>query len=104
MQDKGMSASFSRLLSTKRDTRRRQRMNRRRWSLEWLEDRTLLSTFTVSDLSGDPNDLGSLPHAVAQANADPGSTILFQSGLSGTIPLQGTLALSADVTIVGPGA
>jgi hypothetical protein len=76
----------------------------RAWAAEALENRTLLSTFTVSDLSSDPTDPNSLPHAVQQANHDPGSTILFQSGLSGTIPLPGTLELSADVTITGPGA
>ena len=87
-------------ISVTRPVRRR----RRAWVAEALENRTLLSTFTVSDLSGDPADPNSLPHAVAQANLNPGSMIQFQSGLSGTIPLSSTLELSADVTIVGPGA
>jgi len=77
---------------------------RRVWGPEWLEDRTLLSTFTVTDLSNDPTDLGSLPHAVAQANADPNSTIRFSAGLVGDIPLAGTLELTANATILGPGA
>jgi len=72
--------------------------------LEWLDDRTLLSTFTVADLSGDPTDTKSLPYAVGQANSAPGSTILFQSGLTGTITLAATLELQANVTITGPGA
>src|SRR6476659_3073382 len=44
-----MNASFSRLSSTKRDTLRGRRMNRRPWSCERLEDRTLLATALSSD-------------------------------------------------------
>jgi len=70
-------------------TREAGRRGRRRHLpvLERLDDRTLLSTFTVADLSGDPTDPESLPYAVDQANSAPGSTILFQSGLTGTITL-----------------
>jgi hypothetical protein len=74
------------------------------WKPEPLEGRTLLSTFTVSDLSGDPKDPASLPHAVELANAAPGSTIVFRPGLSGVIPLADTLSVKASVTITGPGA
>jgi hypothetical protein len=85
-------------------TRQRNTCRWRSWVPELLEDRRLLSTFTVSDLSGDPNDAGSLPHAVQLANAAPGSTIVFQSGLAGVIPLAATIQVTAPMTITGPGA
>ncbi len=87
-------------------TREAGRRGRRRHLpvLERLDDRTLLSTFTVADLSGDPTDPESLPYAVDQANSAPGSTILFQSGLTGTITLAAMLELKANVRITGPGA
>jgi hypothetical protein len=53
--------------------------------LEALEDRTLPSTFTVMNLND--SGTGSLRAAVAAADAKPGSTIDFASGLHGTIKL-----------------
>ena len=35
-----------------------------------MEDRQLLSTFTVTDTSDNPSDTGSLRHAIDQANAN----------------------------------
>jgi hypothetical protein len=55
-------------------------------------------------MSGDAKDPGSLPHAVEQANAAPDSTIVFQSGLPGTIPLAASLSPKAAMTIIGPGS
>jgi len=72
--------------------------------LEALEDRLTPSTLTVTNLldtgvSGD----GSLRGEIAAAQ--PGDTINFQSGLSGTLTLTGgELLLSNDLTIDGPGA
>jgi hypothetical protein len=86
--------------ATTQTARRRWRF----WTPERLEERALLATFTVTDLSGDPKDAGSLPHAVGQANAAPGSTIVFQPGLAGTIPLTASLNLRTAMTITGPGA
>jgi Bacterial Ig-like domain (group 3) len=62
------------------------------------------TTFTVTNLL-DTNTQGTLRFAVTEADADPGSTIGFAAGLTGTIPLSSALPdLSANVTITGPGA
>jgi uncharacterized repeat protein (TIGR03803 family) len=46
---------------------------------------------------------GSLRAAIAYANANPGSTITFEAGLSGTIVIGSALpAISASMTIQGP--
>src|SRR5262249_1381015 len=60
------------------------------------------SVFTVLTL----NDSGprSLRQALDSANADPGSTITFAPGLSGTITLSSELIVTNNVTIQGPGA
>src|SRR5262249_2851895 len=69
-----------------------------------FEDRTLLSTFLVSNLA-DSGD-GSLRQAVLDANANPGANkITFASGLQGPIALtSGELDITNALTIVGPGA
>ena len=59
---------------------------------------TVTSTF-------DDGSSGTLRSAISLANADPGATVVFSPGLSGTISLQGAeIDLSASMTIVGPGA
>ena len=65
---------------------------------------THAATFTVTSLND--SGAGSLRATIDLANAAPGAdTIDFQAGLTGTIPLATSLpALSADVTIIGPGA
>src|SRR5271156_5336836 len=63
------------------------------------------STYTVTN-TRDDGSTGSLRWAIMQANADanPPSTINFQSGLTGTITLTSALpAITANVTITGPG-
>ena len=63
-------------------------------------------TCTVDSLA-DPTDPGhtTLRNAITSANANPGSTITFTSGLSGTITLGGSeLLIYALTTISGPGA
>jgi hypothetical protein len=61
------------------------------------------ATFNVTNL--DDTGAGSLRNAITQANADPAAdTITFQSGLSGTIPVNGEMTISEDLTIQGPGA
>jgi predicted outer membrane repeat protein len=74
--------------------------------METLEQRILLSTFTVSNMADD-GSLGTLRWAVARANNAGGTnTINFQSGLTGTITLtSGALDLiSGNLTIEGPAA
>src|SRR5262245_4076480 len=71
--------------------------------LEALEDRTVLSTFTVLNL-GD-SGAGSLRQAILDANALPGADdIAFAPGLAGTIALaSGQLDITDDLEINGPG-
>src|SRR5262249_37503168 len=69
-----------------------------------LEDRTLPSTFLVSNLADSGG--GSLRQAVLDANAIPGANqIIFAPGLQGTIALtSGELDITNALTITGPGA
>ncbi len=72
-------------------------------TVDLLEGRTLLSTFAVLNLND--SGAGSLRAAVTAANANPGSAIVFNSSLHGTITLtSGELLLASNVTIAGPGA
>src|SRR5205085_8247832 len=70
--------------------------------LEALDDRTVPSTFTVTNLLDGGSD--SLRAAVAAANANPGAdTIDFAT--TGTIALtSGELDITDSLTINGPGA
>ena len=88
--------------------RRRPRRPRLRPCLESLEDRSLLSVFTVIDM-GDAGigfgDHGDLRYCInhANANAEPSNLIKFHRRLTGTIVLtQGPLDISKDLTIRGP--
>ena len=65
-----------------------------------LEDRVLLSTFTVVNL----NDSGKGSLRAAIVDAGNGDTVDFARGLHGTITLASELPVSASVTISGPGA
>ncbi len=77
--------------------------------LEMLENRTLLSTWVVTDNSDNLNDPGSLLYAVQ--NAPSGSIITFASNVTGTInipniynSLASPLGISQNLDIQGPGA
>ncbi len=95
------------LIGTKPRPVRRPRAKKLLLQAEQLEDRTLLTTWTVTDLngnsgSGGPSDV-TLPYAVAHFSS--GDAINFSNCLDGnTITLNGTLTLSHNVTITGPGA
>ncbi len=86
---------------------RSRRPARCRLAVEPLEDRVLLSVFTVDRLTdlGEGNDLtGDLRYCINQANALVGDdTITFS--VTGTINLTGALPdLSSNIDIQGPGA
>ncbi len=72
--------------------------------LESLQDRTLLTTFTVTNLldSGE----GSLRQAIVNANSESGPDVIrFENSLEGTIALtSGQLVITDDLTIDGPGS
>ncbi|QDU06235.1 putative outer membrane protein pmp6 precursor [Gimesia chilikensis] len=71
--------------------------------VETLEERTLLTAFTV--LNTDNSGAGSLRDAIEQANANEGAdTITFDSSLAGqTVSLTSQISISDDLTIVGLG-
>src|SRR5262245_43194370 len=75
-----------------------------RLSVEAMEDRTVPSTFLVTNTAD--SGAGSLRTAVMSANALGGAdTILFSPGAHGTIILTtGELSITDDLTIAGPGA
>jgi hypothetical protein len=94
-----------------RRTRTRKQGIRAIPTIDLLEDRQLLTPtpYTVTNLND--SGLGSLRYAITQANVqDPnpdGSLIQFAQGLSGTITLSSTLALTetdGPEVISGPGA
>src|SRR5215471_21613741 len=90
---------FSR--TTRRDARVRSIRRRSLPRLEQLEERRVLSTFTVTQ--DDPE--GSLAHAIHDANIHPGRDIItFEPGVSGTIEVTGSLEIADAVEIQGPGA
>lgn len=83
---------------------RRQRFSTVAAAVEVVEDRRVLSTFTVSNLNDSGE--GSLRDAIAAANANPGADLIhFQRRLAGTITLTtGQMEITDDLTIQGNGA
>ena len=75
-----------------------------RLSVAQLEDRIVLSTFTVNNLADSGPD--SLRAAVTAANTNPGADVIaFAHGLRGTVALTtGELGITDDLRIDGPGA
>ncbi len=84
-------------------------LNRARPRLEPLEERTLLSTFMVTDNSDNPSDTESIRYAIDQLSAAGSNTISFAPLLAGgnTItlnPANGPLTVHNGVTIDGIGS
>src|SRR5262250_1422348 len=97
-------AFFSRSLGGRGDRKRARQSSRPRSfvpRLDVLEDRTVPSTFTVTNLTD--HDPGSLRDAVQQANAHAGPDVIrFAGGVKGTIPLTtGQLSVTDSVAIDG---
>ncbi len=84
---------------------RSESRRRRQWSVECLEERTLLSTWPVTTLAD--SGAGSLRSAIDQANMTQGaSSIDIQ--VAGTITLESALPDLTNTTgateVIGPGA
>ena len=85
------------------------RLRSRRLSVEALEDRRMLATFTVTNLLDGPvaaaGDLpGSLRQAIFDANNTPGADDINVTGVSGTLLMtDGEFAITEALNILGPG-
>ena len=86
--------------------RRGRSHNRRRARPQFisLEDRRLLSTFTVMDNSDDATDPQSLRYGIL--NEPAGTVINFAASVTGKILLypEGPISITKNVDIEGPGA
>ena len=85
-----------------RPPRLRKRAMAAALNIERLEDRTVLSTFTVHNLADSGPD--SLRQAILDANVNSGADLIkFAGGLHGTITLGSELSITDDLTIKGRG-
>ncbi len=77
-----------------------------RLAIEELETRTVPTTVTVTNTSGDAATPGSLPYLIAQSNANGGYTIEFSNLFNSaqTINLASQLDVTKPLVIQGPGA
>jgi hypothetical protein len=85
-------------------TRLPKRFLPNRLSVAQLEDRVVLSTFTVNNLAD--SGLNSLRAAITAATTNPGADVIaFAQGLRGSVALTtGELGITDDLRIDGPGA
>jgi hypothetical protein len=73
------------------------------YSVEQLEPRKLLATFSVTSLAD--AGVGTLRQAVLDANALAGADVIeFQANVAGAINLTSELVITEGLTITGPGA
>src|SRR5947209_8741797 len=94
---------FKSWLRSRQTAGKSRRAPRPRLRLEMLEDRTVPSTFTVTNVA--PSGPGSLRAAIAAANTSPGADVIeFAGRLQGTITLASELSITDDLTIDGPNA
>ncbi|MCX7387214.1 MAG: hypothetical protein NTX48_11165 [Planctomycetales bacterium] len=103
VSNRGLWFTLSQLGAKCRSSRRRQ-FSTVSTFVEVVEDRRVLSAFTVVNLSD--GGQGSLRDAITSANANPGADVIdFQRGLRGTITLtSGEMEITGDLTIQGTGA
>src|SRR5262245_44171194 len=96
--------AFERTKKPRRSSRAAKRGLPTRLNVERLDERVVLSTFSVLNLAD--NGAGSLRAAITAANTNPGVDVInFAPGLRGTIGLtSGELVITDGVTIDGPGA
>src|SRR5262249_20239756 len=100
-----LSRMMCRRMASRRQRAHRTSAHPRRWlvpRLETLEERTVLSTWTVTS----PADSGGGSLRAVIADAQSGDQIVFDQSLQGqTITLtSGQLAITTDLDIEGPGA
>jgi hypothetical protein len=81
---------------------------RRRLRLERLEERTMLSTITLTvDSTADaspPPGVTTLREAITQADGDTANQYVINLAVEGTIDLTSSLALTNNIALKGPGA
>ncbi|MDG2128252.1 MAG: hypothetical protein P8K08_09690 [Fuerstiella sp.] len=100
---RGLRFAITRLQAKSRSSRR-QRFSAVASAIEVVEERRVLSAFTVLNLND--SGQGSLRDAIAAANANPGADLIhFQRRLGGTIHLTtGQMEITDALTIRGNGA
>ena len=77
---------------------------RRRFTLERLEERAMLSTITLVVTSRADSGVGTLRAAIIQADTGTGNQYVIRFAVKGTIDLTSSLDLDNNIVLKGPGA